>query len=101
MIDPLLDEKLENLGYSVFRPQPSESDEKVIELSTGKEAVIITRDWDFTEKHRQNAEHPGIIFDPGMHHRPVNEVFEAVKKVLDTLTDSDLSNTVIRLKRFY
>jgi hypothetical protein len=101
MIDPLVDEKLESIGIDVKRPEPSDSDTQVLELSKSYSAPIITRDKDFVVKHREEEEHYGIIFEPGMHHRSVGEVFQALKSVFELMDDEDLEETVVRLKRFY
>jgi len=98
MVDPLIDQKL---GVEVLRPEPSESDHEVLKLSRRNDAPILTRDRDFVEKHRNREEHHGIIFDPGMHHRPTDQVIEALESVFELMDREDLENTVVRLKRFY
>lgn len=101
MIDPLVDSILENKGFDIYRPKPSNSDAEVLELAEKHSAPIITRDHDFIQKHRRQQRHHGIIFDPGMHHRPVNEVVNAVLSVFDLLSEDDLKDSVVRLRRFY
>ena len=101
MVNPLIDERLETLGLDVYRPETADSDTQVLELSKKFEAPIITGDRDFVTKHRNQETHFGIIFDPGMHHRPVEEVFQALKSVYNLMDKQDLEDTVVRLKRFY
>lgn len=100
MVNPLIDRELERQGLTVHRPEPSETDREVLELSDRYDAPVVTRDRDFVFLHREE-DHPGIIFDSGMHHRPVSEVREAILQVFKVLSREDLQNTVVRLKRFY
>jgi predicted nuclease of predicted toxin-antitoxin system len=101
MVNPVLDKKLEKAGFKVFRPETSASDQKVLELAIRERSPILTRDRDFVRKHRKNENHYGILLDPAMHHRSSSEVKNAVEEIFDLMDDSDIENSVIRLKKFY
>ena len=101
MIDPLVDQRPNQQGIRVFRPAPSDSDDEVLELAKKHRCPVITRDRDFVDKHREGSNSYGIIFDPGMHHRPSREILPALNSVFELMDAEDLKNTVVRLKRFY
>lgn len=102
MVNPVIGEKIQKeLGIETLRPEISETDEGIIELSENKEAPILTRDWDFENKHRDGKNHFGILFDPRMHHRNPDEIVSAIEQVVKNMSKGDLEATVVRLKRFY
>lgn len=101
MIDPVIDTILQEDGMTVYRAPPSEDDDQVLQLAQAHDAPILTRDQDFVTAHREGADHSGIIFDAGMHHRPINDIVAALTSVFDVMDAADLQNTVVRLNRFY
>ncbi|MUV56079.1 hypothetical protein GJ632_00430 [Halogeometricum sp. CBA1124] len=101
MVDPVIDQYLNSQNVEVLRPEPSDTDDEVIELAQQNRCPILTRDRDFVKAHREDQDHYGIIFDSGMHHRPPREELSALTRVLDLLDAQDLRSTVVRLKKFY
>jgi len=101
MVSRVLDQRLENQGFTVYRPSPSESDEGVLALAREKHAPIVTRDTDFIHAHRTGDEHWGLLIDQRMHYQPDSQIINAICTVFDLLDPAELRNTVVRLNRFY
>lgn len=97
----MVDDLLRDRSITVYRPDPSETDEHVRRLAAQHSAPILTRDRDFVAAHRGGTSHHGILFDPGMHHRAPGEIVAALDSVFDLMDADDIVGTVVRLKRFY